>query len=66
MKKPENQHSENSVHWERINQNLKIIGHNSGALIKVVHGMILQWKVFQMTTKTDGDNRSVELEIPCI
>lgn len=55
MSNAENTHSEGtvSVHSKETNQRMKIIEHIPDALVKVVHGIVLDWKVLQVMGNID-------------
>ena len=77
LREPENQCREHAVlvYLKKTNQRMETIGHIPDAFIKVVDGLMSQWKAPQVIDKTDGKHGVVlegasvsggEIEISCI
>ena len=62
LRNPENQHSEHavSVRFKKNNQRMKFIGHITDALAKVAHGLMSEWRAFQVIVITDGKHRGAQ------
>ena len=59
MKKPEKQANISvvSVFLSKTNQRVEVIGFSLDTMTKGVHGVIPEWKVFQLIVKIDGKYR---------
>ena len=68
VREREKQHNEHviSVHSNKSSQRVKIVGHNSKALAKLVDRMVSKWKDFQVRSRVDAKNRVplVEMKMP--
>ena len=46
-----------SVYSKKVNQRMKVIRHIPDALGKIVHGLMSEWKIYQVIAKIDGKHR---------